>query len=260
MEIETPTGTLHVEDLGTGDPVVFISGMSQDHRAWVAQRPLSEHHRLLMPDNRGTGASSDFPEPSDDDPPTTGEMAEDILAVLKALDIPRAHVVGFSMGGRVAQWMGIRFPKRVASLVLIASSPGERMGVSRDAEADRLLEGEPMEQALLMYSPEWMAANPDLVREFRSATSTRSQQRHWHYLATHGHDSWDMLPRICAPTLIICGTEDRINPFANSAKLAERIPDAEVLVVRGGRHAVHAEYAKGINAALLQFWAKHPLG
>ncbi len=255
MKIETATGALWVEQHGSGIPVVFISGMSQDHRAWVEQEPLSDQFRLILPDNRGTGQSSDWHVGEYDDPPTTGEMADDIVAVLDGLGIDKAHIVGFSMGGRVAQWVAILRPKRVASLVLISTSAGDRHGIARDSEADRLLEGTPMEQSLLMYSSAWMTSHAESLRTIYAATSTRSSQRHLHYLATHGHDSFSSLSRISAPTLIIHGTLDRINPVGNAELLAKQIPQAEVLLIPQGRHAVMAEYADVVNARLREFFS-----
>lgn len=258
MEIPTPDGGhIWVDVEGSGEPVVLISGMSQDHRALAAQRPLASEFSLIFMDNRGTGASSDWYV--DDFGPTTGDMAEDVIAVLDGLGHRRAHVLGYSMGGRVAQWVAVRFPKRVGALVLVATSPGERHGVPRSDDVDLLLTANPVELALLNYSSKWMAKHQDLVSLIQSSTTERGQQRQAHYQATHGHDSWRSLSRIKAPTLVIHGSDDRINAIDNARLLAEEIPDAELLELPGGRHGAATEFADTVNARIAEFLHAHPL-
>lgn len=263
VEIPTPDGGfLWADSTGTGQPVVLISGMSQDHSALVAQRPLAEDFQLIWMDNRGTGKSSDWVADAQVglDPPTTGDFAQDVITVLDALGIRKAHVVGFSMGSRVAQWVAIRFPKRVGSLVLIGSSPGEVHGIPRQPDIDNALgAGDQDKLSLLNFSPAWMKANPETVRTILAATSERSHQRSLHYNAVHTHEAWNSLPAIKAPTLIIHGTEDKINPFRNAELLHERIHRSELMVVEGGRHAVGAEFADVVNARIAQFIREHPI-
>lgn len=258
MQIPTADGTtIWADTVGTGEPVVLLSGMSQDHRAWSANMELAKSFRVVLIDNRGTGRSGDW---LPDDEPTTGQMADDVLAVLNHLEIQRAHIVGHSMGGRIAQWVAVRFPKRVGALVLLASSCGERKGIARTDEVDRvLLGGDPVELALLNYNRGWLGKNRGMVGAINASLAERSSQRQAHHQATHGHDSFSSLSRIKAPTLLIHGTDDLINPVGNLEILAEQIPHTESMIIEGGRHNVGVEYAAQVDARIIEFLHAHPL-
>jgi 3-oxoadipate enol-lactonase len=104
-------------DTGTGPPVVLIHGLAGDYSAWLAQiEVLRANHRVLAFDNRGAGGSTQV-----DEPVGTQDLANDTLALMDHCGIERAHVVGRSMGGAVAQHMALLAPQRVSSLVLCAS-------------------------------------------------------------------------------------------------------------------------------------------
>src|SRR5260221_4562662 len=101
-----------------GSPVLLIQGLGVDHRGWALQRgAFGRHHRCIAIDNRGTGLSDAPPGPYD-----LARMAEDALAVLDAEGIERAHVVGASMGGVIAQILGVLHPDRVRSLTLACTA------------------------------------------------------------------------------------------------------------------------------------------
>ena len=80
-----------------------------------------------------------------------------------------------------------------------------------------------------------------------------------HYLASEDHDTWDLLPTISAPTLVIHGSEDVVNPTANAYLLAERIPNAELSIVEGGRHGYFIEFREEASRVVKEFLARHPL-
>ena len=80
-----------------------------------------------------------------------------------------------------------------------------------------------------------------------------------HFLASEGHEAWDLLPTIISPTLVIHGNDDRVNPTANAPLLAERIPGAELYVLQGGRHLFFVEFREEASRVVNEFLAKHPL-
>src|SRR5438105_12628721 len=118
MEVIAKDGSrLHVVERGQGDPVLWLQGLNAPAAAWAVQLAHFAHsHRSIAPDARGVGAS-DAPPP----PYTTRGMADDSLAVLDALGVQRAHVVGLSLGGAVAQELALAHPERVRSLALLSS-------------------------------------------------------------------------------------------------------------------------------------------
>src|SRR5215510_118655 len=102
------------EEHGGGDPLLLIMGLAADSTAWMFQLPaFAEHYRTIVFDNRGVGRSS---KPAG--PYTIHEMADDAAGLLDALHVARAHVVGVSMGGMIAQELALRHPARVRGLVL----------------------------------------------------------------------------------------------------------------------------------------------
>lgn len=149
------------------------------------------------------------------------------------------------MGGRVAQWIAARHPDRVRRLVLGCTSPGGPHAVERDRSVRRALaqpDPEAARQALidLMYSPAWRATHPGPYTTLGDP-GMPPHARHGHLVASNGHDAWDALPLIAAPTLILHGGQDRLTPPANLPVLAARIPKARTHLFLGGRHAYFEE-------------------
>jgi pimeloyl-ACP methyl ester carboxylesterase len=226
---------------------------------WTGVREdLAREHRVVVVDHRGTGRS-DSP---DETPYTTAMFARDAVAVLDAAGIERAHVYGFSMGGRIAQVLASDFPRRVGSLVLAASGPGGRHEVARPKEATRALmrAASPAAReavAELFFSPQWAARHPDVVQTVLPVTSRAAQRLH--YAASTGHDGWQLLPRITAPTLVLHGSDDRLTPVANAELLAGRIPGAALEVLRSARHGYLHEHRDEASRLVLDLLRRHPM-
>jgi pimeloyl-ACP methyl ester carboxylesterase len=226
---------------GAGAPLLLLSGQASSHRWWTRVRAdFDAYRRVVTLDYRGTGDSDAPPGPY-----TAQGFAEDAIAVLDDLGIERADVYGTSMGGRVAQWIAVRHPHRVRRLVLGCTSPGGTHAVERSTAVRKALaDPDPAaaRRALLdlMYSPEWLARNPGPYWTLGDPSMSR-HARHQHLLASNGHDAWDVLPRITAPTLVLHGDQDELNPTANAPLLAGRIPGARLCLVAGARHAYFEE-------------------
>ena len=110
---------LYYEEHGSGDPLLCIMGFATDLTGWLMQTPeFAKSYRTIVFDNRGVGRSAKPPGPY-----TIHEMADDAVGILEALDVERAHVLGLSMGGMIAQEVALRHPQRVRGLVLAARFP-----------------------------------------------------------------------------------------------------------------------------------------
>lgn len=256
----TPDGLrLHYKRLGVGEPLLLLAGQSSDHREWdrVAQDFMKDFEVIVW-DYRGTGQSGK----SVSETYSTRGFASDALAVLDACGHVRAHVYGFSMGGRVAQWLAIDHPARIGALVLGATSPGNKHGVPREARVDQVLRGIDMNAVLLTsFTPDWIRANGSLVEAIAALWSRElpSQVRSLHYQASEGHDSWNCLPLIKAPTLVLHGSDDEINPASNAELLSRRIPDAQLQLLQGARHYYFEELRSYSHQLVRNFLLAHPL-
>ncbi|WP_156994338.1 alpha/beta fold hydrolase [Pseudonocardia acaciae] len=244
-QVTVPDGTrIAYQVRGVGPetrPLLLLAGQASSHTWWNGVRADFEHDRPTVSlDYRGTG-DSDRP----DVPYSTRGFAEDAVAVLDDLGIDRADVYGTSMGGRVAQWLAAAHPRRVRRLVLGCTSPGGAHGVERGPEVRRALarpDPAANRRALLelMYTPAWLAANPGPYWTLGDPDMPPHARRH-HLLASAQHDAWDALPDIAAPTLVLHGEDDQLNPAANARLLADRIPGARLELLPGARHAYFEE-------------------
>lgn len=245
---------------GAGGPgrldVVLVSGQSLDHRMWdgLAER-LAEHRRVVLVDNRGTGRSRSLgPTPL-----TTSVFADDLAAVLGRLAGERAHLFGFSMGGRIAQAFAVRHPALVASMALAATGPGRGHEVARSDAANQALLGAQTaagRRAMVdfFYTPQLVAAHPELPAKILPRSTPESMRAH--FSASASHSVWDELVDVRTPALVIHGEDDELTPPANARVLADRMPDARVRVFPG-RHGFVHEHADAVLPVVEAFFAEH---
>ncbi|GAA4661858.1 alpha/beta fold hydrolase [Streptomyces youssoufiensis] len=238
---------------GEGVPLVLLAGQANSHLWWETVRADFHPARsTLTLDYRGTG-DSDKP----DTPHSTELFAQDVIAVLDDLGIERADVYGTSMGGRVAQQLAARHPRRVGALVLGCTSPGGPHGIERGDDVRQAL-AQPhsgaARQALLefMYTPRWLADHPGPHHTLGDPRMPAHSRRR-HLTASDRHDAWDLLPTISAPTLVLHGTDDVLNPTANAPLLADRIPGARLHLIPDTRHAYFEEARTHASPLVLDF-------
>jgi 3-oxoadipate enol-lactonase len=159
--------------------------------------------------------------------------------------------------GKVAQHLALRHPSRVTALVIGCSSTGgpNTLRMSKEIGA-RIADPATKEAVLtdLMYSPAWTAEHPGPYATLGEATTT--QARLGHRRASNGHDAWDQLGAIAVPTLVLHGSDDLMVPPANADLLAGRIPNAQVRIIPGGRHAYFEECREVASPLVLDFLAE----
>lgn len=219
---------LHYERAGAGEPMLLIQGMSATHLAWG--RPfvslLEESFECIVFDNRGMGLSGKAQLPF-----TTADLAGDTFGLLDALEIERAHVVGISMGGMVAQEMALTQPERIRTLTLGATYCGGPEGTLMDP-ADLQMLGEAMtsgdrEQVLramwvINLSPSFRAdeSNYDAFREMATALPAPKEVIIQQMQACAAHDTSTRLGGISVPAQVIHGTVDRLLQVGNGLQIA----------------------------------------
>ncbi|MBT3311274.1 MAG: alpha/beta fold hydrolase [Desulfobacterales bacterium] len=250
---------LYYETIGEGEPLLLVMGQGSDHRGWDGVRDdFASKFQVIVYDHRGTG-QSDMPEHP---PYSTQSFAQDAVAILDHLGIQRAHAYGISMGGRVCQWLGLDHPDRIGSLVLGCTTPGNLHGVKRPPEVDDALSSADFVRMMdTLVSSEWLASNPEFLENMAEMAKNPIPQyaQQLHYLASEGHEAWDLLPAITAPTLVIHGSDDQVNMTANAQLLADQIPGAELYIVEGGRHIFFEEFREESSRVVNDFLARHPL-
>jgi len=258
---------IYYEVHGQGEPLVLIMGLGANANGWDMQTPtFSREFQVVAFDNRGSGRS-DKP----DSRYSTRLFADDTAGLMDALGIASAHVYGMSMGGLIAQELVLNYPQRVRTLVLGATSCGGQEGVDASPETLALMVSvsnlgpeEAAEKGLvLLYTDEFIARKREklIARALAQADLRPSPEAFARQLqAIIRHRTYDRLPQIGCPTLIIAGTEDKILPVENSRILAERIPGAELVILPKVGHGYVVECAKEANAIVLDFLRRHRSG
>ncbi|MDN4614621.1 alpha/beta fold hydrolase [Leifsonia sp. F6_8S_P_1B] len=235
---------LAVEERGSGVPVLLIAGQATGMRGWGPfADALAEDFRVIRFDHRGIDDS----EEGDPARYSTRLFADDAVAVLDAAGVAAAHVVGHSMGGRVAQWLAAEHPSRVRRLVLIATSANDRVAPRRDptAVAD-LLSGDRSRMTPLFFDDDWAQANASTVDAFFTRTASRPALR-GHFAASRDHDAVEALGRIRAETLVVHGTRDPLAPVEHARQLAAGIAGAR-LDERDAGHGLHLDTPEVVEA------------
>jgi pimeloyl-ACP methyl ester carboxylesterase len=255
---------LYYVEAGAGEPLVLVMGFGGDHLAWGLQvRAFAERYRVITFDNRGVG-QSDTP----DLPYTTRMMADDTAALMTALGVERAHVIGLSLGGMIAQELALAHPARVRTLQLHATLARPdpyvlaltetwrhiRLSLGRE-EALRAI-------ALWLFTPATYAERRDLVEAvIQNALANPHPQTVTGFLrqgdAVRGHDTLARLGAIRCPTLVSVAEGDVLVPPRFSRELAARIAGAELRILPDGGHGCLWERPSLFNAACLEFLARH---
>ena len=253
---------LRVEELGEGPPLLLIMGLGASLETWVAQRDaFAARRRVILFDNRGAGESAVPPPPW-----TVVDMAADAVGVLDALGIDRADVLGVSMGGMIAQEMAIRWPDRVDRLVIALSfgRPDPIRSAFLLFRRWARLQGADLVQESVAHLP-WLVSprvlnDGDRLERLLAVVGAMPMmlpESYSHQIdAILEHDTVSRLHHVRAPTLVLAAAEDVLTPVAFSEEIAAAIPDARLVVLPHGGHAVQIEDPDAFNTAVLEFLSK----
>jgi pimeloyl-ACP methyl ester carboxylesterase len=250
---------IHYEVHGSGEPVLLVMGLGSNAYGWYRTIPwLSERYQAIAFDNRGCGRS-DVPEGAY----SIAQMAADAAAVVDATGHQTVHVVGASLGGMIAQRFALAHPQRVRSLILVCTTPGGRNAARASEEVTRaLVQGgdDPStvyrRNAWFLYGESTRTSHPERIEQdlaYRSKIPTTPAGYLGQLQAAMGHDTWDELASIVAPTLVVHGGADLLIPTENGALLAARIPGAELMVIPGAGHMLQSDAGDTVREAVLAF-------
>ena len=257
-DVELDWGRLHYGEVGAGDPVLLISGLNGLTAPWRAVADaLAPRFRVITHDHRGLGASGAW-----DGDYSVDQIAGDVLGLMDRLGLARAHLVGHSLGGAVAQAIAADHPERVARLVIYASWPGhdpyfERVMTAR-REALQVLGAEYFLRTgpIGIYPPRWIRDNdaalqaglPLLLADF---VGTPTMLRRMD--ACLAHERRSSLPRIKAATLVLGLDDDASTPPHCSEELAALIPGAALRLLPYGGHNAHVVVSGEVAGCLGRF-------
>jgi len=244
---------------GKGDPILLIMGYAGSMYAWdsVFLKELSTNHTVIIFDNRGIGnttvGSKNF---------TIQQFATDSAGLLNTLKINKSNVLGYSMGGMIAQQLTLDYPDKVNDLIIYASYCGGNQSIPPNRElfsqmTNRSASTDDIKKRIipLLFTSNWIKQNPDYLEKFASFVFPPMD-----ILERQGKAifSWggicDLLKDISQETLIVTGTNDLILPsYIDSIMLIEKIPGAWLAQFKGGGHALMSQYPEKLSAIVNTF-------
>ena len=245
-------------------PIVLINGLATSMDMWspTLLRELSSNHAVIIFDNRGVGESTTGTKQF-----SINQFANDTIGLLDTLKIRRADILGFSVGSYIAQEIALKNPNRVNSLILYASSCGGKeaipprpqvlQAVSTFTNTSLSVQQKIDRITSTLFPPECFKANPNYQsyipnsKEPASIETIQKQQQatiNWFYTGT-----CNALSKITQPTLVIVGTDDMWTPPANSLMIAEKIPGASLVQIKGAGHGLMYQFPDKFSKVVSTF-------
>lgn len=253
---------LYYEVHGEGPPVLLVSGLGGAAAYWLPNIPaFAAKHRVIVHDHRGAGQSTHSKIKYSVD-----QMTDDLVRLMDHLKIDRTHLVGHSTGGAIGQTLAATRPERLASLVLCSTWTRADPFFRRLFEARRALltaagaAAYVRSTAVFLYPGWWVNGNAAALEEREKVTLANyppTEVVASRIDAIVAFDRTADLPRIKAPTLVICARDDTLTPPYFSEELARRIPGAELQLLEKGGHCASETAPEAFNAAVLRFLQQH---
>ena len=250
--------------VGKGPPLLVLNGFAATSADWDPSfiDGLASSNELILLDHRGIGSST-----GDGKPFEIAQLADDAAHVIEALGFERTSVLGWSMGGFIAQALAVQHPDRVKKVVLLSTDPGGTdADLASNAVWSQLIDtsGTPHEQARRLlsllfpgdFAESFYREYGDIVAGARARLSSDLNKRQAAAMdAWHRNGIGNRLGEISSPVLIATGTEDIVIPACNGLKLVNAIPGAWLAQFPGGGHAFMAQYPRQLADLIKGFLA-----
>jgi len=246
---------------GSGDPLLLIMGLGANLDWWGDDflNTLARSYRVIAFDNRGAGRT-EAPE----GPYSVAQFATDTAALTDVLGIARCHVFGYSMGGMIAQELALRYPEKVNRLILGSTTCGGKENVAAAPEVLGLLaqETKSLEEfrdntMRILFPPEYIESHADFIVENWQQISQHPTDRQAFMNQLMAIATWpgtyDRLPTLTVPTLVVHGTADVLVPPENGSLLAEQIPGAKLVTFDNCGHGLPAQEPEAVLRTVLDF-------
>lgn len=233
--------------------LMFSNSLGTNLHMWDTQAEfLRRDFRIIRYDTRGHGGSSTVPGAA-----SLAQLGQEVLALLDALDVERTHFCGLSMGGAIAQWLGIHAPQRLNKLVIANSAPRigtpqgwqDRAAQVRTAGMDAVADG----AAGRWFTPGFIQREPQQVASLVAVLRGGSAEGYASCCdALAEADLRGQLRAIAAPTLLVAGAHDPVTTVADAAAMLEQIPRATMVTLEAS-HISNIEAEADFNLALKEF-------
>lgn len=254
-------GVIEYEEIGEGEPLILIHGVGLDHTMWKQQvENLSKQFRVIAYDMLGHGGSSHPPGPY-----TLSMFVEQLLSLADQLQLKTFHLIGFSMGGMVAQSIALSYPNKVKTLTILNSvanrTEKQRQAVlSRVNEAENASPSATIEPAIKRWFTEEFLINEtqvvDCIRTRLKTNNPSSYLAAYRLFATADQELWLELQRITQPTLIITGEDDIGSSPQMAMEMHGEINGSEVVIIPKMKHMLPVENAEAVNEIIKAFIKK----
>ncbi len=257
-KVSVAGGEIQYEESGSGHPLIFVSGLNGTGRAWQPQvAAFDPRFRVITYDQRGTGASDKLQRKFSVD-----QMTAELIGLMDALAIERAHIIGQSTGGAIGQTLGIEYPQRVARMVVYSTWTHCDPWFRRLFEARRLMyeqcgpELHARFHPLWLYPPDYVNAHDTEIEEERLKAIGNAPPVECSIGRIDAILAFDRradLGRITTPTLIIVAEDDYITPSYHAIALNRAIPGSQLKVFKGGGHSLSKTRTQEFNSVVLDF-------
>ncbi|MFX1317712.1 MAG: alpha/beta fold hydrolase [Promethearchaeota archaeon] len=257
--VDVDGGKIYFEVDGEGEPLLLCHGVRGSNRNWAFLRPhLRDHFKVIMPDSRGHGRSTELTEPS-----TIDLYSKDMIALLDHLQISQCIIAGHSMGGFIVQQIALDTPNRVKALILINTAPMVDVeGALVQIELGKLAYGlEPKEAVLKLlkfefYDPEKIRSTPDLFDLLVQLAEEGQRLTNSHGSAQGACAKFniqDRVKEIQAPTLVICGSGDKTFSPNWADFYAKNLDNVTTKVINKTNHSIQFEQPEELARAIIEF-------
>ncbi|MGM1033944.1 MAG: alpha/beta fold hydrolase [Bacillota bacterium] len=251
-------GSLHYEEKGIGQSLIFIHGVGLDLTMWEKQvEGLSKYFRVIAYDMVGHGGSEHPPGPY-----SLSQFVEQLAELMNHLRIEKSHIIGFSMGGMVAQAYALKYPDKVKTLTIM-NAVANRTKEQRNAVLNRVEEVKrtgplaTIEPAIKRwFNLEFMNLQEETVSKIRERLQTNDAASYlaaYTLFATADEELWPQIQQINIPTQIITGEHDLGSNPEMARQMHEMIVGSELMIVPNMRHMLPIEGAKIVNEAIRSF-------
>lgn len=244
------------ERRGSGPVLALLHGFTHDSRAWRPQlESLADDFTVIAWDAPGAGQSSDPPDAFE-----TGDWADCLMGLLDGLGVQRAHVVGLSWGGIVAQEFYRHYPSRTGSLVLAGTYAGWRGSLPGSTAEERLAtclrySELPAGELVSAFLPGMFGASATQeVQEELARIMSEFHPRGFRLMSkSSASDTRALLHSIRIPTLLVWGDADARSPMSVAHQFRDAIPDAKLVIIPGAGHVSNLETPAQFDAAVRDF-------